>query len=85
MEIWRRAGVWAHSTEQRNLLETGDVEEAFNAAASIGDDRLQKMNQGTVQPDSWTHGSSAQRVEWYRRGLKSGDPADCDTFETASR
>jgi predicted metalloprotease len=79
------AGVWAHSTEQRNLLETGDVEEALNAAASIGDDKLQKMGKGTVQPETWTHGSSAQRVEWFRRGLKSGDPADCDTFETAAR
>jgi uncharacterized protein len=79
------AGVWAHSTEQRNILETGDLEEALNAAASIGDDRLQRQARGTVQPESWTHGSSAQRVEWFRRGLKSGDPSDCDTFETAAR
>ena len=79
------AGVWAHSTAQRNLLEAGDVEEAVNAAASIGDDRLQKMERGTVQPEKWTHGSSAQRVTWFKRGLKSGDPADCDTFQTAGR
>ena len=79
------AGVWAHSTEQRNMLETGDLEEALTAAASIGDDKLQKQSQGTVRPESWTHGSSAQRVEWFRRGLKSGDPASCDTFETATR
>ncbi len=78
------AGVWAHSSEQRKLLETGDLEEALNAVASIGDDRLQKMNQGTVQPESWTHGSSAQRVDWFRRGLKSGDPASCDTFQIAA-
>jgi uncharacterized protein len=74
------AGVWAHSSEQRNLLETGDLEEAITAATSIGDDRLQKMGTGTVQPEKWTHGSSAQRVEWFRRGLKSGDAATCDTF-----
>ncbi len=79
------AGVWAHSTQQRNLLDTGDIEEALNAAASIGDDRLQKMGHGTVQPESWTHGSSAQRVQWFKRGLDSGDPGDCDTFKTAAR
>ena len=79
------AGVWAHSTEQRNLLEAGDIEEALTAASSIGDDRLQQQSQGTVQPENWTHGSSAQRVEWFRRGLKSGDRADCDTFKTAAR
>lgn len=79
------AGVWAHSTKQRDLLESGDVEEAMNAAASIGDDTLQKKGQGRVQPEKWTHGSSAQRVEWFSRGMKSGDPKDCDTFETATR
>ena len=79
------AGVWAHSSEQRRLLDSGDLEEAITAATSIGDDRLQKMGTGTVQPEKWTHGSSAQRVEWFRRGLKSGDSADCNTFQTAAR
>ncbi len=79
------AGVWAHSTAQRNLLETGDVEEAMNAASQIGDDRLQKMGRGSVQPESWTHGSSAQRVQWFKRGYESGDPEACDTFKLSAR
>ena len=61
-------------------LEPGDAEQALRAAASIGDDRLQKMSTGRVMPDSFTHGTSAQRVEWFRRGMESGDPAQCDTF-----
>ncbi len=78
------AGVWAHSTEQRNVLESGDVEEGLNAAAAVGDDRLQRMAGRRVNPDSFTHGSSQQRVEWFRRGFKSGRVSDCDTFSAAA-
>jgi predicted metalloprotease len=74
------AGVWAHSTQQRNLLDQGDVEEALNAAAAIGDDRLQRMARGTVNPESFTHGSSAQRVEWFQRGFRDGSISSCNTF-----
>jgi uncharacterized protein len=74
------AGVWGHSTAERNILEKGDVEEALNAAAAIGDDRIQRMTRGSVAPESFTHGSSAQRVAWFRRGLDSGDVETCDTF-----
>jgi predicted metalloprotease len=78
------AGVWAHHAhEQRNLLETGDVEEGLRAAAAIGDDTIQRRSQGHVVPESWTHGSSAQRVQWFRRGLTSGKVAQCDTFKAA--
>jgi predicted metalloprotease len=76
------AGVWGHHAHaQRQLLEEGDVEEGLAAAAAIGDDRLQNMSRGQVNPESWTHGSSKQRVEWFRRGLESGDPGACETFE----
>jgi predicted metalloprotease len=75
------AGVWGHhARRERNLLEEGDVEEGLNAAAAIGDDRLQRHAGGRVQPESWTHGSSEQRVQWLRRGLESGDVSRCDTF-----
>ncbi|HEX9985973.1 MAG TPA: neutral zinc metallopeptidase [Thermoanaerobaculia bacterium] len=74
------AGIWGNTTQQRQLLEAGDVEEALNAASAIGDDRLQKSAGRRVNPDSFTHGSSAQRVEWFRRGMQSGRIADCDTF-----
>jgi uncharacterized protein len=74
------AGVWGHSTAQRQILEQGDVEEGLRAAAAIGDDRLQRMGQGYVNPDSFTHGSSQQRVQWFRRGLETGDVRACDTF-----
>lgn len=75
------AGVWGyHARSHRNLIEPGDFEEGLRAAAAIGDDRLQKKGQGYVQPESWTHGSSEQRMTWLRRGLQSGDPAACDTF-----
>ena len=74
------AGVWGHSTAQRNLLEQGDIEEGLNAAAAIGDDRIQRMSGRGVHPEKFTHGSSAQRVEWFRRGLESGRIAACDTF-----
>jgi len=75
------AGVWAHSTQQRNLLEQGDVESALGAAAAVGDDRLQKMSTGHVSPDSFTHGSSAQRTQWFGRGFDSGSIAACNTFD----
>jgi uncharacterized protein len=75
------AGIWAHSTQQRDLLERGDVEEGLAAAASVGDDRLQKQSTGTVQPETWTHGSAAQRSQWFRRGYTSGKLAECDTFQ----
>jgi predicted metalloprotease len=74
------AGVWANSTEQRRLLEAGDVEEGLGAAAAVGDDRIQRQTTGTVRPESFTHGSSAQRMEWFKRGLGSGSPEACDTF-----
>jgi uncharacterized protein len=75
------AGVWANRAAQTDLvLDTGDVEEGLNAANAIGDDRLQKQSQGYVVPDAFTHGSSAQRVSWFRRGLDSGDMQQCDTF-----
>lgn len=75
------AGIWAHSTQQRDLLEKGDVEEGLAAAAAVGDDRLQKQATGTVQPESWTHGSAAQRSQWFKRGFASGRLSDCDTFD----
>jgi predicted metalloprotease len=71
------AGVWGYSAARRNMLETGDVEEGLAAAAAIGDDRLQQQSQGRVVPESFTHGSSAQRVAAFRRGLENGDPAAC--------
>jgi uncharacterized protein len=74
------AGVWANSTSQRRLLQEGDVEEALNAASAIGDDRIQRETTGSVRPESFTHGSSAQRVSWFRRGMESGNPESCDTF-----
>jgi hypothetical protein len=74
------AGLWGHSTARRQILEQGDVEEGLNAAAAIGDDRLQRMATGRVVPEKFTHGSSAQRVEWFRRGLESGRVEACDTF-----
>ena len=76
------AGVWAHSTQQRNLLEQGDVQSALGAAAAVGDDRLQKMSTGHVAPDSFTHGSSAQRMHWFQQGFDSGSMAACNTFDS---
>lgn len=79
------AGVWAHHAQQaRQVLEPGDIEEALNAAASIGDDRLQSQAKGYVVPESFTHGSSAQRVRWFKRGIQTGEPAQCNTFAAAN-
>ncbi len=76
------AGVWAHNADRaRDILEHGDIEEGLNAASSIGDDRLQMESQGRVTPDSFTHGSSKQRVAWFKKGLDSGDIESCNTFE----
>ncbi|MGZ4895451.1 MAG: KPN_02809 family neutral zinc metallopeptidase [Candidatus Angelobacter sp.] len=75
------AGVWAHSTDQRKLLEKGDAESAMNAAAAVGDDRLQKMSTGRISPESFTHGSSAQRTQWFSRGMDQGTIAACNTFQ----
>ena len=74
------AGVWAHSAQQKGLLETGDLEEALQAASAVGDDRLQRESQGYVVPDSFTHGTSEQRARWFRRGLETGDIRQGDTF-----
>jgi hypothetical protein len=75
------AGVWAHHANRaRQILEEGDIEEALGAASAIGDDRLQRKSRGYVTPDSFTHGSSAQRVRWFKQGLKSGEVLDCNTF-----
>jgi predicted metalloprotease len=79
------AGVWAHHSNQRwQSLEQGDIEEAIRAAEAIGDDRLQKQSQGRVVPDSFTHGSSEQRMRWLTTGLKSGQIQACDTFRASS-
>ena len=82
------AGIWANRSQQREKgwrLEDGDIEEAMNAAAQIGDDTLQGKGGGTVRPESFTHGSSAQRVAWFKRGLQTGSVPQCNTFDTASR
>lgn len=77
------AGVWANNAHRaRNILENGDIEEGLNAASAIGDDRLQKQSQGYIVPESFTHGSSKQRVHWFKKGLASGKINDCDTFST---
>jgi len=75
------AGVWAHSTAQRQILERGDVEEGLGAAAAVGDDRIQQMGGGRVAPEAFTHGSSEQRMRWFRQGMDSGSPESCDTFK----
>jgi uncharacterized protein len=74
------AGVWAHSTQQRGLLDPGDVESALHAAAAVGDDHIQQMTRGRVQPETFTHGSSQQRMEWFNKGLNSGSISACNTF-----
>ena len=79
------AGVWAHHAQRaRQILEAGDVEEALTAAAAIGDDALQRNAQGRVVPESFTHGSSAQRVSWFKRGMAGGSLAHCDTFKAGA-
>jgi predicted metalloprotease len=77
------AGIWGHYAAARNLLEPGDVEEGLTAAAAIGDDRIQKRTQGQVTPETWTHGSSAERVKWFRHGLETGQIRSCDTFASS--
>ncbi len=75
------AGVWAHQAQKkRNILEAGDIEEGLNAASAVGDDRIQKRTRGYVVPDGFTHGSSAQRVSWFKRGFEQGSMKSCDTF-----
>jgi predicted metalloprotease len=78
------AGVWGHHAGTMNQLDPGDIAEALGAASAIGDDRLQKQTQGRVVPESFTHGSSEQRVRWFKRGMDSGHPKDCDTFSAAA-
>src|SRR4051812_29314991 len=75
------AGIWGHSTDQRDILEQGEVQQGLNAAAAVGDDRLQRMSTGRVNPDSFTHGSSAQRTQWFESGFKSGNLDSCNTFQ----
>lgn len=75
------AGVWGHSTQERNLLDPGDVDSGLKAAAAVGDDRIQRMSRGTVNPETFTHGSSAQRMEWFQRGFQDGSIAACNTFQ----
>ena len=78
------AGVWASNAQRaRQILEAGDIEEGLNAASAIGDDRLQRQSQGRVVPESFTHGSSTQRVRWFKHGIETGDPGQCDTFTAA--
>jgi len=77
--------MWAHNADQaRQLIEAGDIEQGINAASAIGDDRLQKQSQGYVTPESFTHGSSEQRVRWFKRGYESGELNQCDTFGARS-
>jgi predicted metalloprotease len=78
------AGIWAHSTDERSLLEAGDIDSALGAAAAVGDDRLQRQATGTVSPESWTHGSSEERTRWFKRGYDSGQLSQCDTFAATS-
>ncbi|HEY2922869.1 MAG TPA: neutral zinc metallopeptidase [Candidatus Binatia bacterium] len=79
------AGIWAsYANRERNILEQGDVEEGLNAASQIGDDRMQKRAQGYVVPEGFTHGSAEQRVQWFRRGIETGDLKQCDTFARRS-
>jgi predicted metalloprotease len=79
------AGLWAHHAHRaRQVVEPGDIDEALNAASQIGDDRLQKQQRGYVTPDSFTHGTSAQRVRWFQRGYQTGRFDSCDTFGAAS-
>ncbi len=74
------AGAWAHDAEARTMLEPGEIREALNAAAAVGDDRIQMQAQGRTDPESYTHGTSEQRESWFRRGFETGDPRQCNTF-----
>jgi uncharacterized protein len=74
------AGVWGHTTYERRILEAGDLQEGLEAAAAVGDDRIQQQATGQIEPDTWTHGSSEQRTTWFERGFSSGDAGTCDTF-----
>ena len=79
------AGVWAHHAQKmRQILESGDIEEALNAASRIGDDNLQKQARGYVTPDSFTHGTSAQRMRWFKQGFDKGNLGNCNTFEATN-
>jgi predicted metalloprotease len=79
------AGIWAyHADRSRNIVDEGDIESALRAASSIGEDRIQKQSQGYVVPESFTHGSSEQRVRWFKRGIETGDFAQCNTFKAGS-
>jgi predicted metalloprotease len=75
------AGAWARAADERGLLGQGEISEALDAAAAVGDDRIQSQAGMTVDPDSFTHGSSEQRVQWFRRGYDTGDPTRCNTFD----
>jgi predicted metalloprotease len=74
------AGIWGYTTQQRGILEEGEVQEGLDAAAAVGDDRIQKEATGRTNPETWTHGSSEQRADWFATGFQSGDPDRCDTF-----
>ena len=76
------AGVWAHAVSQQGVLEVGEISEALDAAAAVGDDHIQEMTTGQINQDSWTHGSSAERMDWFNRGFNTGKPSSCDTFST---
>ena len=76
------AGVWAHSTEQRQIVHDADIANGLQAAAAVGDDHIQKMERGSVSPESFTHGTSAERIGWFKRGLNQGTVADCNTFQS---
>ena len=78
------AGMWVHHAGRQGILEEGDIEEGLRAASAVGDDRLQKMSGQAVSPESFTHGSSQERMAWFQRGYQSGDPKQCDTFSSAN-
>jgi predicted metalloprotease len=78
------AGVWGFYAKKRNLIDTRDIQSGLNAAAAVGDDNIQRHTQGYVVPESFTHGSAAQRTHWFETGLESGNPRDCNTFQSGS-